>query len=144
MNRLARSRSKRSGIGRPRRNLDVRRFAGHRPWLETLEDRTVLSTITWNTSVAPTGGSWDVAANWTGGVVPGPGVTAEITGLTSPGTVYLDSGNADSVESLTTDSTTTLEVITGSLSLGAASSSTFGGPVIVVSAPPERWSCRKC
>ena len=98
-----------------------------------LEDRTVLSTITWNTAVAPTGGSWDVASNWTGGVLPGPADTAKITGLTGAATVYLDSDNADSVSTLTIDSTTTLEVITGSLSLGNGSSSTLSGSVIVSS-----------
>jgi len=77
------------------------------------------------------GGNWDLGSNWQGGVVPGAADTAVITGLTSPGTVYLDSGNADAVNSLTTDSTTTLEVITGSLSLGVASSSTLGGTVTV-------------
>ena len=96
---------------------------GFRPWLDGLEDRTLLATITWNTAVAPAGGDWNVAANWTGGVVPGSSDTAKITGLTSPGTVYLNSGNSDSVGGLTTDSSANLEVITGSLSVGAASSS---------------------
>jgi hypothetical protein len=102
-----------------------------KPWLEGLENRRVPSTITWNTTAHPTGGDWDSASSWNGGVVPGPADTASITGLTSPGTVYLDSGNADSVNSLVTDSTTTLEVIDGSLSLGIATSSTFGGTVFV-------------
>ena len=62
----------------------------------------MLSTITWNTTAAPTGGDWDVAANWNGGKVPGPSDTASITKLTSPGTVYLNSGNADSINSLRT------------------------------------------
>src|SRR5947209_3718898 len=54
------------------------------PWAEGLEDRRLLATITWNTTAAPTGGDWNVAANWTGGKVPGPSDTASITKLTSP------------------------------------------------------------
>ena len=105
------------------------------PWIEPLEDRTLLSTITWNNTAAQSasGGNWDTGSNWVGGVAPGPNDTAVIKGLTSPGTVYLDSGNADSISGLTTDSSTNLEVINGSLSLGVASSSTFGGSVAVES-----------
>ena len=79
----------------------------------------------------PTGGDWNVGSNWIGGNVPGPGDTAVIKGLTGSGLVSLNSGGALSVGSLTTDSTTSLEVISGSLSLGVASSSTLGGPVTV-------------
>ena len=105
---------------------------GMRPWLEGLENRIVLSMITWNTTTHPDGGDWDNPADWNGGAVPGPSDTAEITGLTSPGTVFLDSNLADSISSLITDSSATLEVTNGSLTLGAASSSTLGGPFIVV------------
>ena len=66
------------------------------------------------------------------GNVPGPGDTAVIKGLTGSGLVSLNSSGAGVlVGSLTTDSTTSLEVISGSLSLGVASSSTLGGPVTV-------------
>ena len=87
----------------------------------------VLSTIAWNTTVTPTGGDWDTANNWVGGQVPGPADTASITKLTSPGNVSLTSSAADSISALTTDSTATLEVVNGSLTLGAASNSTIGG-----------------
>jgi hypothetical protein len=40
----------------------------YRPLLETLEDRTVLSTFTW---LSPVSGDWDNPANWAGGQVPG-------------------------------------------------------------------------
>ena len=102
------------------------------PGVEGLEDRSLLAAITWNTTAAPTGGDWNVAGNWNGGKVPGLNDTASIAQLTSPGTVYLNSGISDSVSSLTTDSSVNLKVITGSLSLGVASSSTLGGPVTVV------------
>ena len=131
MTRLTQLGSIDSNIRPSRRLSKRRRSVGLKPWLEDLENRLVLSTITWNTTAYPNGGNWDSPQSWTGGVVPGRSDTAEITGLTSPGTVYLDSGNADSVDSLITDSTTTLEVITGSLSLGVASSSTIGGSLIV-------------
>ena len=101
--------------------------------LEILEPRVVLSQIVWNAAGSPTGGDWDVGSNWVGGHAPSTGDTAVIQGLTSPGTVYLDSNLADSIAGLTTDSSTTLEVNNGSLSLKAASSSTLGGPVDVAS-----------
>src|SRR5262249_32478972 len=121
-----------TGFPAVERQRAARRRALQRdPRFEGLEGRFVLSTITWNTTAHPTGGNWDDSTSWNGGQVPGPYDTAKITGLTGSGTVYLDSNNADSVNSLVTDSTTTLEVINGSLSLGVASSSTLGGMVIV-------------
>ena len=119
------------GSRRRPRSQQWRRSIGLRPWLEGLEDRTVLSTITWNTTLHPTGGSWDDPSSWNGDVVPGVSDIAEIEGLTGSGTVFLDSDKADSVQRLSTDSTTTLEVINGSLSLEATSSSTLGGSVLV-------------
>ena len=103
----------------------------NRLFVELLESRQVSSAITWSVANAPTGGDWNVPNNWVGGHVPGAGDTAKITGLTSPGTVFLMSGGPNSVQSLTTDSSTTLEVITGSLSFAVGSSSTLGGEVDV-------------
>ncbi len=100
--------------------------------IEGLEERVVLSTIQWNIAVAPTGGSWDVGNNWDGGKIPGASDTAVINKLTGSGLVYLDSQAADTVLSLTTDSTTTVKVDDGSLTLGVGDS-TIGGPVEVVS-----------
>ena len=97
--------------------------------LEVLEPRLVLSTIVWNSSGSPTGGDWDIGSNWINGVVPGAQDTAIIQGLSGAGTVVLQSNLADSVASVVTDSTTTLEITNGSLSLGASASSTLGGPV---------------
>ncbi len=101
------------------------------PDLESLEHRIVLSTINWSTSAASTGGNWDTPGNWVGGVVPGASDTAVIKGLTSPGIVSLSSGNSDSVGALTTDSSTTLTVVSGSLTLSTGNSSTLGGPVVI-------------
>ena len=82
-----------SGSRRLRRFLVRRRFVGLRPWLEGLEDRTVLSTITWNTTAYPNGGNWDAPGSWVGGVVPTSSNAVSITGLTAA-EVYLDSGNS--------------------------------------------------
>ncbi len=39
------------------------------PWLDRLEDRMLLSTVTWTN---PAGGDWDIAPNWSTDSVPGP------------------------------------------------------------------------
>ncbi len=88
-----------------------------------------MSTVTWNTTAAPTGGSWDTPGNWVGGVVPTSTVNAVID-LTSTGTVT--TGPSDAALSLSTNSSTTVSVSNGSLSLGAATS-TVGGPLTVSS-----------
>ena len=92
------------------------------PSIEGLEDRTLLSTITWDSTDYPTGGTWDNAAHWVGGVLPGTADTAVID-LTS-GTVT--TGPSDSVLSLMTNASTTVSVADGSLTLGAATSSIAG------------------
>ena len=95
------TRRKRSGRVRRRNCISI----------EMLESRQLLATITWSTSAAATGGDWNVGTNWVGGVVPVAGDKAVINGLTSPGTVFLNSGSAESVGSLATDSSTNLELI---------------------------------
>ena len=131
MNHLRDSRPRTRLTSDPGAGRDRRRLKGLLPVLEGLEGRVVLSTIDWNTATAPTGGSWDTASNWVGGKLPGSGDTAVIQGLTGSGIVDLDSGASDAAFALSTDSTTTLKVIDGSLTLGGGSSN-FGGPVTVV------------
>src|ERR1017187_4114362 len=114
--------------GKTRRDRSGRGRRRNRLFLETLEPRQVLSTITWN---SPTGGDWDTNTNWSPAQVPGASDTAIITNLTGSGIVYLNSNKADTISGLTTGPSTHLEVITGSLSLGVASSSTLGGTVTV-------------
>ena len=75
------------------------------------------ATITWNTTAAPTGGDWDTPGNWVGGNVPGPS-NAVVIDLTSSGTVTHSTNAADSVLSLTTNSSTTLSLGDGSIALG--------------------------
>ncbi len=85
-------------------------------FLEALEARTVLSTVSW-TSAA--GGDWSTAANWSGGVVPNATQDA-IINIAVSGPITIDSANA--VHSLS-DTTASLDIIGGgSLSLAAASS----------------------
>lgn len=133
MNRASQLRLIERLVSRPRGLASRRQLTTRRPAIEGLEDRTLLSTINWSTTAAPTGGNWDTGSNWQEGVAPGPSDTAVIKGLTGSGIVYLNSNQSDSVFALTTDSTTTLKIISGSLALGAATSSTLGGPVSVSS-----------
>lgn len=101
-----------------------RRQRGHqfRPRLLALEDRTVLSTIMWNTAVAPTGGDWDTASDWVGGVVPGPGDDVSINVVQDPATVILSSNVARSVHSLSMGDGAGLDIVGGTLNLGAGPS----------------------
>ena len=89
------------------------------PRVEGLEDRRVLSTITWDSKDYPSGGSWDIGTNWIGGVVP-TSADDVVIDLTSTGRVSLGSSLADAANSVTTNSATTLDVANGSLSLGAS------------------------
>jgi hypothetical protein len=84
---------------------------------DILEDRILLSTVRW---INPNGGNWDVAANWSGGVLPGPTDDVVIT----PGaaaTVTIQSGDTISAHSLTTGGNATLSITGGSLTIAANS-----------------------
>ena len=100
----------------------------NRLFVEILERRQVLSTITWNLS---TGGDWDTPTNWSPAQVPTSADDAVIN-LSSAGSVTLSSGLADQVHSITTNSKTTLTISNGSLAIGAGTSA-LGGPVAVAS-----------
>jgi hypothetical protein len=115
------------------RRSRIGKRARYRPTIEGLERRIALSTITWNVARAPTGGDWDSGSNWVGGVVPGPSDTAVLPRFNQPAFVFLNRKQADSVGGVTTDPSVTLAVQTGSLSIAAASSSTFGGSVTIAS-----------
>ena len=91
---------------------------GYHPAVSSLEDRTLLSTVTW---INPSGGDWDTPSNWSTGTVPGPADDAVI-GLSGV-TVTHSTSAADSVNSLTISaSDASLEFSNGSLSLSANSS----------------------
>ncbi len=83
--------------------------------LEALEARVVLSTVSW---INAGGGDWSTAANWSGGVVPNATDDA-IINIAVSGPITIDSTSA--VHSLL-DTTASLDLDGGSLSLAAASS----------------------
>ena len=91
------------------------------PQAERLEERLVLSTVTWNSTANPTGGSWDLASNWVGGQLPGA-TDDVVINLASTGTVTLDAGVTNAVKSLTTNTHTNINISNDSLSLAATSS----------------------
>ncbi len=94
--------------------------------IEPLESRTLLSTITWNSTDHPAGGDWDTASNWVGGILPGSSDDVIIT-LAATATVTHSQSLSDSVHSITTNALTTLTISSGSLSVAATS--TLAGPL---------------
>ncbi len=85
--------------------------------LEALESRTLLSTVNW---INPSGGNWDLAANWSSGSVPGAGDDVVIN-TASLATVTINTGDTESVKSLTTAANDTLSITGGSLTVAAGS-----------------------
>src|SRR5271166_6436224 len=100
-----------------RRTIRRREAAIGRIALECLEERVVLSTISW---INPSGGNWDTASNWSGGKVPTlqDDVVINTTGID----ITHSSPTADSVHSLTSRAAITLSA--GSLQVNAPSSIT--------------------
>ena len=99
-----------------RRPLRPRRWRNHfLLGLERLENRTLLSTISWNN---PSGGDWDTASNWSSNSVPGAGDDAVISiAVTNPITHSLS--NSDEVRSLTSQDP--INISGGTLAVDAAS-----------------------
>ncbi len=84
-------------------------------FLEALEPRTLLSTVSW---INASGGNWSTGANWSGGVVPNATQDA-IINVAVTGPIMITS--ADIARSLT-DTTASLDLDGGSLWLAGASS----------------------
>ena len=125
MNDLVRFTSKDLAAPRTRGLAARRRPKGLSPVLEGLEERVVLSTIQWNTTVAPNGGDWDKPINWQGGVVPGASDTAVIEYTRGP--VYHSTSASDSILALQIVSgDPTVSVNNGSLAIGSAPSTIDG------------------
>jgi hypothetical protein len=89
--------------------------------LETLEPRLLLDGV-WDSTAAPTGGDWNTASNWVGGVVPISGQVT-IAGLTG-GSVTFGTGTA-SITGITVTSST-LTITGGSLTVTGTSSISAG------------------
>src|SRR5262249_30903280 len=75
---------------RPARRVRGRCRGAVAPSAERLEPRHLLSTRTWT---SPTGGTWQSAANWSGGIVPGAGDLASFT-LADSGTIRFNGNPA--------------------------------------------------
>jgi len=84
------------------------------------------ATISWTN---PNGGDWDVAANWSTGVVPtsSDAVTIDTSGAA---TITIQSGDDIQVQSITTSSTDTLSIANGSLMV-TVGPSTLNGPLSI-------------
>ncbi len=87
--------------------------------IEPLESRVLLSTITWINS---SGGSWNTASNWSGGVTPGSGDDVVIN---QPGNISITISASTAAHSLQLTGDT-LVVSAGTLSLGADSAVNSG------------------
>ncbi len=88
--------------------------APHLPWLERLETRLVLSSISWTD---PNGGDWDTAGNWSSDTVPtaSDDVTINIP-VTNP--ITHGTSIADAVDSITSQDPITLSA--GSLAVATS------------------------
>src|ERR1019366_1836623 len=103
--------------------------------LELLESRILLKvfgpTAIW---INPNSGNWDVASNWSSGAVPGAFDNVAIS-TTSAATITIQSGDAESAQSLTTAGNDTLSITGGSLTVAAGSvflpSSTLSGGLAI-------------
>lgn len=91
--------------------------------VERLENRLCLSAVNW---INPNGGNWDVAANWSTGAVPAAHDDVTIN-TASAATITIQSGDTESIHSLTTAANDTLSITGGSLSIGW--NSTLNGPL---------------
>ncbi len=111
------SRSHRSRTA-PRRAANKTRRT-FRPRPDFLEDRTLLSTVTWTGDAGDN--NWDTPANWSSDAVPtaSDDVLIDLAGVT----VFHSSSAADSVNSLTISSSeSALDLSNGSLAMGSPSS----------------------
>jgi hypothetical protein len=89
-----------------------------RPLPIRLEERTLLSTVSW---INPSGGDWDTPSNWSTGALPGP---SDDVVINQPGITVTHSTSAiDTVNSLTISSSqSSLDISGGSLALSTTSS----------------------
>jgi RHS repeat-associated protein len=96
-------------------------------FLEKLEDRALLTTVTW---INPNGGNWAVGANWSGGSVPGSGDNAVID-TAAAATIAIQPGDTIQVQGVTTANNDTLSFTGGSLTVTAGNSA-LSGPLAMM------------
>ena len=88
--------------------------------MDLLEDRILMTTITWNISGS---GSWGTASNWMPAQIPGANDIA-IINTASAATITIAAG--EQVQSLTTASTDTLSITSGGLTVTSGTSALSG------------------
>ena len=100
-----------SASGRRGAGRSDRKNCHWRPHLEVLEDRNMPTTINW---IGGAAGNFDVASNWSTHTVPG---AADIAVINTTGAVKvtIQTGDAISVEGITTGANDTLSITGGSL-----------------------------
>ena len=103
----------------------ARREQFQRLRLEALEDRTLLSAVSW---IGPNGGDWDTKANWSTGLVPTS--LDDVTINSAGSTINHAASNADAVNSLTIESQN-ITLLAGSLTIGGGGMTISNGLVDV-------------
>ena len=110
--------SQSSGICKTAKKKAPRPGRQWRLLLEPLEERVVPSTVTWINSGS---GAWDNGNNWSSGSVPGASDNVVIS-TSANATITVQSGDTESVNSITTlAATDTLSITGGSLTVAASS-----------------------
>ena len=106
---------------RSRRNVRMARLS--RPWLESLERRVVLSSVSW---INPNGGDWDTASNWSSDAIPTAAADVTISiAVSNP--ITHSSSRSDFVDSITSSD----PIVLSGGSLSIANASTFSSNLTI-------------
>jgi hypothetical protein len=91
------------------------RLSCFKPWLEYLEDRTLLSMVTWIGG----SGDWNTASNWSGGALPG---NSDDVIINTSGITVTHSSGSHSINSLNLTSATSNNFVLSGGTLAVATS----------------------
>ena len=94
------------------RSMAIQNFRGLR--FEALEDRRLLSIVTWNGGTSGTGTSFETATNWVGGKLPGPSDEAYIPPAFASETIT--SATSITIQSLVSEAA--LQITAGTFTVG--------------------------